>query len=77
MDWRVAHGVAGSDTDVDARSGARIAQHGDGERVHALAVGSPVAACGAPVGQVTDATWPPVPQGGCERCERTVATYLA
>jgi hypothetical protein len=45
--------------------------------LHALALGSPVAACGAPVGEVTDATWPPVPQGGCERCERTVATYLA
>ena len=75
MDWRVAHGLAGPDTDVEARSAARVAPGGHSV-MHALAVGSPVAACGSPVGQITDEPWPPAAAGGCERCAATVATYL-
>lgn len=84
MDWRVGYGLEGSGATVGANVGANVgsapdaatvAQVGADTVAHAVAPGSPVAACGVPARQAGSASWPPGDATGCPRCTEITATF--
>lgn len=58
--------------DVDAPS---VTQTGSLADAHAVAVGSPVAVCGAAIDHTLDETWPPAQGQTCPRCADAVKGY--
>ncbi|MDP9397382.1 MAG: hypothetical protein M3P96_05960 [Actinomycetota bacterium] len=73
MDLRIGYrerGPLALDTDVPSRADTT-----NPDAAHAVAAGSVVALCGAPVA-VGEDPWPPPPEAVCPLCQRTVQGYV-
>lgn len=74
MNLRIGYrerGPVGLDTDAPSRADTISP-----EAAHAVAAGSVVALCGAPVGSADEEPWPPPSGPLCPLCQQTLKGYV-